>query len=249
MGFSHVPSRELVNVLGKNFASRSTCGATAGCYRTHRKLEFYRQTFGMPPQGRDQRSAITLSATNLKNNQQTLAELEQTIGRQSQPDRKHDDNLDYLEELCTSNVAMNPWNELFRNLAKNEEFIHEYWSKKPFKFDAVIPFAKECFTMSDLETQCTFYPATYAGTAVLTLENGGWMMSKFGPEMNDVNNMAPLDFDSIKQQMQKGTVSLNSAGLCSSLLRRAASDGGCTGPLLQQTKLWYPARPRTASLL
>ena len=39
------------------------------------------------------------------------------------------------------------------------------------------------------------------------------MMSKFGPEMNDVNNMAPLDFESIKEQMQKGTVSLNSAGL------------------------------------
>ena len=74
---------------------------------------------------------IARRATNLKEgDRQTLADLERKIGREVQSDGKHEDQLDYLEELCTSNVAMNPWNELFRNLAKNEEFISEYWSKK-----------------------------------------------------------------------------------------------------------------------
>ncbi|EKX40095.1 hypothetical protein GUITHDRAFT_143042 [Guillardia theta CCMP2712] len=194
---------------------QSACGGRAGLIRAARRTA-YRDELGFAVPGVAQRCLIARRATNLKEgDRQTLADLERKIGREVQSDGKHEDQLDYLEELCTSNVAMNPWNELFRNLAKNEEFISEYWSKKPFKFDAVIPFAKECFSMSDLETQCTdsFYPATYAGTAVLTLENGGWMMSKFGPEMNDANNMAPLDFDSIKEQMQKESLKPSSAPL------------------------------------
>ena len=81
--------------------------------------------------------------------------------------------------MNTAAAAMRPWNALWNHLASHPQFVNELWAKQPFKLSTPLPFAVGCFGLPEIEQYSHTYPAHYAASAVLTKEDGGWMMAQF----------------------------------------------------------------------
>jgi hypothetical protein len=86
---------------------------------------------------------------------------------------------DRTESMNTAAAAMRPWNALWNHLSSHPQFVNELWAKQPFKLSTPLPFAVGCFGLPEIEQYSHTYPAHYAASAVLTKEDGGWMMAQF----------------------------------------------------------------------
>lgn len=101
----------------------------------------------------------------------------------------------------------------FRALMRNEEFVSDYWQKKPLYIQEAMPNLVSAYTMDDVE-EAVENDFVEAGRGTLDGGQGGWNMAAVSTPRGSTFEDAKLRFSDVQVALKKtsGTVVFNSAG-------------------------------------